>query len=159
MVASKNFNFNNVKHCSVLLLEAGGARGMREGPRWPGATALPVARLEASPAHTPHNLHITGAAHAHSHGDLLVSTCTSVITWLHLWAIIENSVPTSQLHNFSGKFTFERLIPHRTTTGNHLIVEWSQVDLNSNPLHILLVTATQISLFSMWMVRQRVWQG
>ena len=63
-------------------------------------------------------------------------------------AIIENSVPTSQLHNFSGKFTFERLIPHRTTTGSHLIVEWSQVDLNSNPLHILLVTATQMSLFS-----------
>ena len=67
----------------------------------------------------------------------------------HYRAIIENSVLTSQPHNFSGKFTFERLIPHRTTTGNHLIVEWSQVDLNSNPLHILLVTATQISLFSM----------
>ena len=71
-----------------------------------------------------------------------------LVVFSELRAIIENSVPTSQLHNFSGKFTFERLIPHRTTTGNHLIVEWSQVDLNSNPLHILLVTATQISLFS-----------
>ena len=75
----------------------------------------------------------------------LLHKSDSQIDW---GAIIENSVPTSQLHNFSGKFTFERLIPHRTTTGNHLIVEWSQVDLNSNPLHILLVTATQISLFS-----------
>ena len=77
-----------------------------------------------------------------------VCKCSDTNNDIHFRAIIENSVPTSQLHNFSEKFTFERLIPHRTTTGNHLIVEWSQVDLNSNPLNILLVTATQISLFS-----------
>ena len=72
--------------------------------QWVGKKTWPLA---AGPAPTPHK-------QPHYCRDTTLpppyfNTSVPPLVFGDLGAIIENSVPTSQLHNFSGKFTFERL--------------------------------------------------